>query len=83
MEDLLCARHLDVTYSFNNIYSVPAGCRALPWGLRNGRLDFGPQGILSLVGVASVYPSSCNSESSFDGGRTGRWHQGRLPGGGS
>lgn len=47
-------------------------------GLRNGRLDFGPQGILRLVGVASMYPTRCNSESSFDGS----WHQGGLPGGG-
>ena len=55
------------------------GAMPSPGGLRNGRLDFGPQGILRLVGVASMYPSSCNSESSFDGS----WHQGGLPGGGS
>ena len=30
-------------------------------GLRNGRLDFGPQGILRLVGVVSMYPTRCNS----------------------
>lgn len=53
------------------------GAMPSPGGLRNGRLDFGPQGILRLVGVASMYPSSCNSESSFDGSR----HQGGLPGG--
>ena len=53
------------------------GAMPSPGGLRNGRLDFGPQGILRLVGVASMYPSSCNSESSFDGS----WHQGGLPGG--
>lgn len=53
------------------------GAMPSPGGLRNGRLDFSPQGILRLVGVASMYPSSCNSESSFDGSR----HQGGLPGG--
>lgn len=42
------------------------GAMPSPGGLRNGRLDFGPQGILRLVGVAGMYPSSCNSESSFD-----------------
>lgn len=73
----MCARHLNVTYSFNNVYCVPAGCHALRWGTEEWEAGLWPSGHPQAGGSGQHVPYPLQL-SSFDG----NWHQGGLPGGG-